>query len=347
MGPTLETIFIATGFAPTRRKRAQLLAALLTEAGFCCEMGEGFGGTSVANGVRDRIASSSCVIALIEPSNRGKREPTQWLIQEVACAIGLNKCCLVLVEKRARFSRGLLGDAEFISFRASSFASVLPQVFHQLNVILHKQGRAIGIKETSDPRLHISNEPTETECNDLARAQMKTASKLTMGKQFDLALEHAKLATELDKNCWQAWIKYGGLLMKVGRLIEGVKIHSQVWRDFKGNQTAGAAAKHNLAVAKELQFGLESERGNMEAEALYECSLKLDPYRVYTRAALVCVYLRLKKLDRAHALLEGSAKYNGFIPAMRQELDESVDGMTLLARLPVLAQNLLYPITVM
>jgi tetratricopeptide (TPR) repeat protein len=344
MRQALGSLFIATGFAPKRLVRAQQLSALLTEAGFNCVMGQGFGGTSISKGVQMRIAASSCVIALIEGSSNGKT-PSQWIVQEVACAVALKKICLVLVEKGVSLTKGLLGDVELISFEASAFAAVFPQVLRQLNVMLQKQGLTIGIKEVSSPRLYISENPNEKDCNEMARTQMKVASSLTEGKQYDLALQSAKKATRLDNNCWQAWIKYGGLLLRGGRLDEGTKIHNQVLKDFKGNNTACAAAKHNLAVTKELRFGLGSVRANRESRPLYECSLKLDSSRVYTRAALICLYLRQDKFDKANALLEKSLRHEGFVSVMRSELDESSDGLRLLKLLPTWTQNLLYPLS--
>lgn len=340
------TIFIATSFAPACRERAQILADLFSEAGFHCVFGEGFGGTQLSEGVRKRLSSADVVVALLEPANGSKREPSRWVLQEVTFATALKKPCLLLVEKGVRFSQGLLGDIEFINFEASNYAAVFPQVFCQLNIIMRNKRLVIGSKEAPSPRLYISKDPGEKECNDMARAQIKSASKLTERMKYDEALKHAKNATRLDPNCWQAWIKYSGLLLEAGRLAEGTKIHVQVLRDFKGNKIACAAAKHNLAVTKELQFGLDSIRANKEAEPLYESALSLDPFRVYTRAALICTYLRLDKRGEATRLLEQSLSYTneGFISVMRRELDESVDGIRLLTFLPTWAQNLLYPL---
>lgn len=338
-------VFIATSFAPSCRERAQVLADLLSAAGFQSVFGEGFGGAQLSEGVRERLASADVVVALLEPAN-GKREPSQWVIQEVTFAAALKKPCLLLVEKGVRFSQGLLGDIEFINFEASNYAAVFPRVFCQLNVILRNKRQVFGTKEAPSPRLYISKDPDEKDCNDMARAQLRSASKLTVRMKNDEALKHAKNATRLDPNCWQAWIKYGGLLLEAGRIAESIKIHSQVLKDFKGNKIACAAAKHNLAVTKELQFGLDSLRANKEAKPLYESALSLDPFRVYTRAALICTYLRLNKRREAIRLLEQSLSYKneGFISVMRRELDESVDGIRLLAFLPTWAQNLLYPL---
>ena len=343
MTQKLWCIFIATGFAQASRERAQLLAALLTEVGFQCVIGECFGGTRVSDGVQERIASADVVVALIEPGE-GERGPSQWIVQEIAWAAALKKPCLLLVQKDVSFSQGLLGDIEFISFEVSNYAATFPQVLRQLNVILHNRDLAIGIKEVPASRLYISAGPSEKDCNEMARAYLKSASDLTEKGQYEAALKQAQNATTVDKTCWQAWIKFGGLLLERGRLDEATRIHLQVLKDFKDDKKAFAAAKHNLAVTKELRFGLDSVRANTEAQPLYECALTLDPSREYTRAALICTYLRLDQREKAYALLEESLRYENFIPAMRRELDESVDGLKLLVLLPTWAQNLLYPL---
>ena len=343
MAQKLWCIFIAAGFAPASRERAQLLAALLNEAGFDCVIGEGFGGTRISDGVRKRIASADIVIAVIEPTE-GEREPSQWIVQEIAYAAALKKTCLLLVQKDVHFAEGILGDVEFINFEVSNYAAALPQVLRQLNVMLRNRGLAIGIKEVPASRLYISEGPSENDCNEMARAYLKTASVLTEKGDYNGALKYAEKATTVDKACYQARIKYGGLLLKSGRLGEATRIHLQVLKDFKDNRKACAAAKHNLAVTKELQFGPTSVRANTEAMPLYECSLSLDPSREYTRAALICTYLRLAKPEKAYTLLEESLKCENFILAMRRELDENMDGLKLLVLLPTWAQNLLYPL---
>lgn len=343
MSHTSCTVFIGTGFQPSRRERAQILADLLTQAGFNCVFGEGFGGTQISDGVRKLLAAADVVVVLLEPSSGSKREPSQWLLQEAIYATALKKPSLLLVAKGVRFSQGLFGDVELINFAVSNYATVLPQVVRQLNVILLKKRLRIGI--TSDkPHFYLTKEPSENECNEMARAQIKSAGRLTQRKRYDEALKSAAKAVRLDRHCWQARIRYGGLLMVAGRLNEATRIHAQILKDFKDNKIACAAAKHNMAVAKELQFGIDSRRANREAESLFEDALNLDPTRPYTRAALICTYLRLGKLEEANKLLERSLRYEDFIPVMRRELDQIVDGIKLLGLLPAWAQNLLYPL---
>ena len=338
------TVIIATRFELAYRERAQILADLLAQSGFNCVFGEGFGGSKLSEGVRRSLAEADLVIALLEPEDETNREPSQWVLQEVIYAIALGKRCLLLVAKGVRFSQGLLGDVELINFDISNYAAVLPQVLRQLNVILRSQGLVIGVKEAATPYYYLAEEPGKEDGNEMARSQIRTAGRLTKVEDYGQALIHAEKAMRLDPTCWQAWIRYGGLLLIVRRLAEASKIHKQMLKEFKNDKVACAAAKHNLAVANELRFGIDSLPANMKAKPLFEAALTLDPLRIYTRTALVCTYLRLDKSQEALQLFERSLRYKGFIPAMRRELDEAIDGLKLLALLPTWAQNLLYPI---
>jgi tetratricopeptide (TPR) repeat protein len=335
-------IFIATSFA--KCQHAEQLADILGESGFQCQFGKYLGGNEISTGVRARISSSSCLIALLERAHKKSRKPSSWVVQEMVFAYGCGKKCLLLEEESVRFPKGLLGDVEVMSFNAANFTSVVPQVLRQLKVLLLKEGLTIGIKKNTDRWFHVSTE-LDNDCNDGARESMRQSGILIEKSDFDRALEYARKAARLDRKCWQARLRCGALLQESGNLVEGSAHYNYILERFKGNNKACAAAKHNLATVLERQFTCYGpQQAHREMAGLCEASLALDSSRVYTRAFLVCIYLRMNKPEKAHKLLEASFRYSGFSKVMRLELEKSPDGLDLLKRLPTWAQNVVYPL---
>lgn len=63
-------VFIATGFDEVNYQRARCVAEILKTMGNEILMGEKFDGRSISEGVKERITSSDCLIALLTRRKR-------------------------------------------------------------------------------------------------------------------------------------------------------------------------------------------------------------------------------------------------------------------------------------
>lgn len=346
MAQELRPVFIATSLAKKCRKRAQRLADFITHFGFCCVFGEGFGGGSISKGVRSGINSSIFVIAILSresKTGRGRWNPPPWVVQELVLADDLGKPCLLLVEKGVRFTGGLLGDVEYISFNADSFSEVFPEVLLQVKAILRREGLTIGVKEDDPIQVYF---PRIEGKKDFPKALHEKVMSLMGRGSYDEALGLAEKLTATYPKYWRGWISLGVILVKQWNLVKGGAVFTKVSEDFSSDDEACGAALHNLACVLELKSGPEpSVEALNECARLYEMALVRDKTRVYTRAALICIYALLDETEKAHALLTESALYGEeFIKAMRHELDSrGAARIKILSRLPELAQNLIYP----
>ena len=347
MAEELNHVFIATSFATGCRERAQRLVDFLGYFGVRCIFGEGFGGGPISAGVQAGITSSSFVIALLSRENKigdGAWEPSQWVIQEVTWAHARMKTCLLLVEEGVRFSGGMLGDVEYISFDADGFSDVFPHVLRQVKVILKKEGLTIGVKEDDPIQIYLRRVEGE---NDSPEALHEKVLTLVGREKYEEALELAEKLTKTHPNYWRGWITLGAVLVKLWNLDEGDAVFVKMLEDFSSDDEACGAALHNHAWVIELKSKPHpSARSLNEQACLYRKALARDTTRVYTRASLICIYVLLDQVEKAHALLNESAIYGeGFLEAMRRELDtRGVTRFRIISQLPTLAQNLLYPI---
>jgi tetratricopeptide (TPR) repeat protein len=340
MAQAFSHVFIAIPFTKKGRDYARHSAGFLTWLGIRCEIGEVFGGGRISDGVRSKIANSSFVIAILP------RNPSHWLIQEVAWADGHAKPYLLLVEE-GRFNGGILGDVEVTRFKPDHFLEVLPQVLAQVLVILEKHfGLTIGLKKYDPIQLYIPNKRVKPE-NASAEALYEKTLTLLAQEKYAQAFESAKKFTAKYPNHWPGWITLGALHVRRLDFIAADEVFNKILDTFPKDGKACGAAYHNLAQVLYIKtLPRPSSKVRKEEARLYRQSLICDGSRLDTMAALICTYVLLKQNKRACALLDESAGYSeDFFEALRQELKErGASGIEITSQLPTWAQNVLYPI---
>lgn len=339
-------VFFITGFSKKCRRHANMLADVLDTLGIEYSFGENFGGVGIAEGVRTKIEEASFVIALLPRDSQVEEKGTRaWLIEELAWSKASKKDALILMEKGVRLSGGIIGDAERLKFNADKFAEVLPQFMRALKSLLNRHYLTLGVTDWAAV-MHVSDEQMIDECNDEAKFLISKVRQMTKQQKYSEALQYAKRATEVDPAAWRAWTSYGALQVRLGRVKEGDAIFKQVIKDFPKSAKALSTAIHNRAWVKAINAGYNpSEKSLMEQAQMYRRALSLDTERIYTRASLLIVYLQLGDLERAHKLLEESVMFEGFLGALRFELDTyGAKVHDLLRLLPTWVRFMLYPV---
>jgi tetratricopeptide (TPR) repeat protein len=346
-------IFIATSFSKSGRQRAEELAEFLKLFELRAVFGETFGGGEVSEGVRQRIETAWFVIALLSRDveiSDGVWRASEWVMQELPWARARKKDCLVLVEEGVQFTGGILGNVEHLTFRPDGFSEVLVPMGRQLRALLNRRLLTTGIKKLPI-HTHVSDELLRNECTDEAKLLILEVRHLSRQQRYEEALELAEKATRTDPKCWRAWTSLGAILVQLNKVDDGSKVFAQVLSDFADNNKAVAAAYHNQAWVLEIKGSYNlSAKALREQARLYERALKLDPARVYSRASLLINRLIRGETDeaerlKAESLLEHSLLYEGFLDALRFELDtRGARGHKALQRLPTWLRYLLYPI---
>lgn len=351
MAQELKPIFIATSFTKGCRACAQRLADFLSLfVGVRCVVGEHLGGDKVGEGVKATIESSSFVVVMIhrgpKKGSAAGREARPWLIQEMTWAEARSKPCLLLVEEGVRFAGGLLGDVEVVRFRGDNFAEAFPRVLLQVQAILKKQGLTIGVKEHDPIQIYIPKRLTAG-VDEFSNALYEKALSLTDRGLCEEALEYARKLTTMYPDFWPGWLNLGALLVMTWDLDGGDAVFAKILKEFSGKKDARAAASHNRGwVAALKSLPNPTPKALAEQSRFYEQALAVDPSRVPTRAALVCTYALLGQGEQARALAEESAIYGEeFLKELRDEIEWRGPLRTrIMAQLPTLVQNLLYPI---
>lgn len=340
-------VFICTSFGEKGRERAEQVAAFLELFGLRCVIGDTFGGGEVSRGVRERIQAAWFVIALFSRNEKISDDTwraSEWVIQETAVAKAYDKEAIILKEDQVVFNGGILGDVEYLTFNAGHFTDVFIPLGRQLRALLNRQRLTTGIKKLP-VRTYVSDEPLQNECEHEVRLLIIELRHLAKQQRFEEALELAVKATRADPKYWRAWTSLGALLVQLGQVDEGDEVFVRVLKDFADNQKGVAAASHNRAWVRELKSGTSPAESAVSEEApLYEKALNLDGSRVNTRACLYICWLILGESKKADRLLADSLHHEGFLDALRFELDTRGEkAHKALHELPSWLRNLLYP----
>jgi tetratricopeptide (TPR) repeat protein len=317
-------VVISTSFNESGRRRAEQLSKFLELFEVTPVYGEFLGGQSVSKGISDLLRSSWFVVVILSRSERlGENlwRPPDWVMHEALLAKGCEKECLYLIEEGVQLKGTLLGDVEYLPFRDESFSDVLIPFGRQLRAILHRNLLTARIVKMP-VHTHVSDEPLGDECTDEAKFLLLQMRYLTKQQRYEEARELAEKAMQADPNCWRARTSLGALLVKLGQVNDGDKLFTQVLEEFSGNPKGAATALHNRAWVQEIRAGLEPSADSLREQLrLYEMALKLDASRVNTRACLLICTLLLGETGQAERILEDSVLCEGFLDALRSELD--------------------------
>lgn len=342
-----DYILIPTSFDDMSRRRARLLAEFFELFELRTLLGENFGGGLISAGVRERIEKSFFVVAILSREvelSDGTWRASEWVIQEISWARALKKDLLILVEEGVTFTNGILGDVERLTFNADRFSDVLIPLGRQMRALLNRHFMTTGIKRLPI-HTHVSDEPLRNECGEEATLLVLEIRHLAKQQRYEEALELAVKATRIEPKCWRAWTSLGALLVKVGKVDQGDDIFARVLKDFSDDHRGIATAIHNRAWVQEIKCGLNpSESALREQTEMYERALKLDESRVNTRVCLIICRLLLEEIDEAERLIKDSILHEGFLDALRFELD--VRGARVhkaLQALPARLRHLMYP----
>lgn len=317
------SVFVPTSFDDLGRARAKSVGDFLRLFELRAVTGDTFAGLSLSLEIRKLIEDSWFLVPILSRDEKVSADTwrtSEWLIQEVAWASARKKDCLILVEKGVRFTGGILGDVEYLTFNGDSFSEVLTPLGHQVRALLHRNLLTMGIKELP-ARTHVSDDPLLDECSTAAQQLILELRHLCDQGRYGEAYEIAVMAARLDRNCWRARTSMGALLARFGEVDEGDHLFKQVMKEFSSSPKGMASALHNHAWALEIMGGLVSSAELAEPAGLYEEALRLDGSRVHTRACLILCWLLLGEEEKALRLLEESLLFTGFLGALHFELD--------------------------
>lgn len=196
------------------------------------------------------------------------------------------------------------------------------------------------------PHVYVSDESLQDECTDEVKLLILGIRCLARQQRYEEALSLARDATQLAPSYWRAWITLGTLLALFGKVDDADQIFQQVADDFSDNPKAVAAGLHGRAWVNEIRFGFAPPADALqETTRLYEASLQLDNSRTNTRACLVINRLMSDEISKHKKILEDSVLHEGFLDALRFELNERGARIhKVLKALPTWLRHLLYPI---
>lgn len=341
-------ILIFTSFSEKGRACAKRLQEFLELMELPCVLGETFGGIKVSKGVQGSIEDAWFVIAILPCETKVNDDTwrtSEWMMQELAYAEARKKDFLILLENGVRFTNGILGDVECLPFETDKFDSVLVPLGRQVRAFLNRRLLTIGVKKVS-VYTHVSDEQIRNECADEAKLLILEIRDLAKQHRYEEASGLAMKATQVDPKCWRAWTSLGTLLVQRGEVDNGDAIFLQVLKDFSNDHKGTATALHNRAWVQEIRCGISpSASGIRKQSRLYEKALKLDDSRVNTRACLLINRLLLEETDKAERLMDESLMYEGFLDALRYELDTRGSKVHKASQaLPTWLKKLLYPV---
>ena len=133
-------------------------------------------------------------------------------------------------------------------------------------------------------------------------------------------------------------------LVHLGRYTEAAECFDFVCSEFTQNSHAVARALHNKAWLIGVRDGYANADSIGERLSLYQESLALDNSRIYTRALVLICYALLGRNEDAERFLKSSLRWEGFVAALREELDDlGTSGHKALTSFPDWLRDLLYP----
>lgn len=122
-----RTVFIAHAFDSKGRSYAFQVTNFLSLLGFVILTGEGFAAEKVSSKVKRRLMAQDIVVVVVS-----KKDDFTWLIQEVAGADYAKKPIFLLIQEGVDFSRGILGDLEYISFPSDHISEAFTPILEGL-----------------------------------------------------------------------------------------------------------------------------------------------------------------------------------------------------------------------
>lgn len=351
-------IVVSGSFSERGRRHIEELSKFLEVLGLTAVSGEFLGGAPVSKGVQELLGAAWFVVVILsreEKINADTWRGSDWVMQEAAWAKALGKQCVFLLERGVQFHTGLLGDVERIPFSDDHFGEVFIPFVRHLRALLNRSLLTLGVVPMP-VHTHVSDEPLDECCSGEANQLLLDIRYLGRQQRYEEAFELAVKATKADPNCWRAWTSLGALMVRLGKLDDGDEVFAQVLRRFPNDRKGAAAALHNRAWVKEIRSGPNPTASALrEQSRLYEKALELDGSRVNTRACLLICKLLLGEAEEAERILADSRRLEGFLDALRFELDARGIGdvrlpqalpkwlRTLLQSLPKWLRKLIYP----
>jgi tetratricopeptide (TPR) repeat protein len=163
-------------------------------------------------------------------------------------------------------------------------------------------------------------------------------------EQFVDALELSSKALRLQPECWRARINKGVALVHLRRYVEAEREFDIVAASFASMATVVATALHNKAWLLGVRDGLGDRASVARRKELYLQALALDNRRIFTRAMVLICMVLLHEEDQARPFLEASLKWNGFVTALREEIQALGGlGFRVLTQLPPWLRDVLFP----
>ncbi|MCY4440764.1 MAG: hypothetical protein OXE53_11225 [Deltaproteobacteria bacterium] len=345
----MTSVFLATAFGGAHRERAEALREILVSRGCEVMLGEGLDGERISEAVREKIERCTGVVAILSKREElagGGWSTHPWVIEEATWAEAKFKRVLRVVEEGVTSLGGMAGDVEQVRFSTGFFEVCIPRIISftdsiATNVPGLQRARPV---EREDTFSIVPNDPVESHWEDeVARLVLATRDKAEDGC-FEEALLLSDRAVRIDTRCWRAHINRGVALVHLGRYKEAEEVFDYVAKTFTDDGTIVARALHNQAWLIGRRDGLGNTTSLRKRKDLYMQALTLDNRRIFTRAMVLICLVLLGEQDHARPFLEASLRWEGFVKALRKELEAmGAVGLRAASLFPDWLTDLLYP----
>lgn len=346
----MTTIFLSTSFEDGDRARADVIASLIRGVGPEVVFGDNLNGQSVSTSVRERIESSDALIAILSrrrPLADGNWMTHPWVIEEATWAAAKGKRVLRVVEDGVQEIGGIIGDVENIRFSTGQFERCILKILGFARFVSERSANRPAVQTVErrpQPRSVVVDEPLEAEWSEEVQRLVKETRNRAALELFSDALGLSNQAIRIDPTCWRAYINRGVALVHLGRYAEADATFDEVASTFSRSGSIVAKALHNKAWLIGVRDGFDSERTLRMRKDLYLQALALDNRRLMSRAMVLICMVLLEEEESSRPFLEASMRWEGFLGALRGELDAlGALGLKAAHQFPSWLRNLLYP----
>ena len=348
---TVASIFLSISFDDTNRARFDVIASIVRLKGFELLLGTDLNGNRVSESVQGIIERCDALIAIF---SRGDQLGTDtwtaapWVVEEATWAYSRSKPVLRIVEDGVTRMGGIAGDVEQVRFQSGHFEICIPRIISFTESLANRLEDLPSVPpvEQDQTLSVVPKEPIPEAWSEKVKKLLMDAREKAELQLFQEALQLSNRAIELDSMCWRAHINRGVALVHLRQFQSAKETFDHVANGFTDQSEVVALALHNTAWLISRRDGLENAQTLQIRKGLYLQALSLNARRINTRA-LVCIYFLLcDEADQARPFLETSLRSEGFVGALRSELDGmGTLGSQAVEQFPAWLRDLLYPTT--
>ena len=345
----MASIFLSISFNRLDLLRADVMEVLI-KSRYCDVLyGMDFDGERISTAIQERISLCDGLVALFSKkdqvlTNEWSTHP--WVIEEATWASAKEKRVLRVIEEGVSRLGGIAGDVEESRFPTGQFEIVIPKILSFVDSVGNSVQKSPQIQVVERQRTYsiVPTEPIEDIWGDEVKTLIEETREKAEQQLFHDALALSDKAIGFDSRCWRAYINRGVALVHLGRYQDAEEAFDYVAKEFTDLGPVVALALHNKAWLISRRDGLANESTFSIRKDLYMQSLSLDNRRIYTRAIVLIYFVLMGEQDRSKPFLEASLKWDGFVLALRREIDAMGGlGLVVAGQFPQWLRDLLHP----